>query len=380
MPAPIVESSTREGEEPVKLPPNPGINRMSDKFKEMLAKGEEPPKKAAEKPPEALPEKAAEKPSEKPNPPTAKQVAANGDKEPKIPREHFKVLETQRDEFKTKAEQAEERAKLAEAKAKEFEAKIPTDYEQLKGKLAEADEIRKKFFVEQDPLFKQAFDNKIAAGIEEAKEAVGVANADRIAELLTMPASARRDAEIDEITTGMSSFREHALVQAVRDVRRLQKERANELAKPSENYKHLEDARSQQATKEKLARLEALDRAVKLKTAEVSKETIHFQRVAENEEHNQRVAENEKMLREFTTSDMGPEERANISAWAVRGIRAAQTDVLKDALIQKLQAELKAVSDSNPTAQGGGKPADKGKPLTAAEKYRKAMAEGIPEE
>lgn len=378
MPAPLVESSTREGEEPVKLPPTVAINRMSDKFKEMLAKGEKPVYAIAEKP-EVPPEKPADKPPDKPAAQPVRPEKPAPDKEPKIPREHFKALETQRDEFKTKWEAAEERAKANEAKAKEFEAKVPTDYEQLKGKLAEADEIRKKFFVEQDPLFKQAFDNKIAAGIDEAKEAVGVANAERIADLLAMPASARRDAEIDEITNEMSSFRQHALVQAVRDVRRLQKERANELAKPSENYKHLEDARSQQATKEKLARLEALDRAVKITAAEASRETVHFQRLSDNPEHNVRVDENEKMLREFTTSDMGPEERAKLSAWAVRGIRAAQTDVLKDTLIQKLQAELKAISDSNPSAQGGGKPADKGKPETAAQKYRRAMEHGVPE-
>lgn len=381
MPAPIVESSVREGEEPVKLPPTVAINRMSDKFKEMLAKGEPLPAAIADKSPVPA-DKPHDKPSE--NPPE-KQTAPPArtdkppDKEPKIPREHFKALETQRDEFKTKWEAAEAKAKEQEARVKETEAKIPTDYEQIKSKLSEADEIRKRFYVETDPIFKQAFDQKIAAGIDEIKDVAG-SKAEELIELITLPSSAKRDAAIMELTEDMPQFKQFAISRAMQDVRKLQKDRAAELAKPSENYKHLEDVKSQRASQEKLAHMDALERAVRIRASEASKETVHFQKLEGNEEHNQRVAENENMLREFTTSDMGPEERAKLSAWAVRGIRAAQTDVLKDALIQKLQGELKAIQDANPSAQGRGKPMDKGKPLTAAQKYHKAMTEGIPEE
>lgn len=378
MPAPLVESSVREGEEPVKLPPTVAINRMSDKFKEMLAKGDKLPENLAEKPPE----KAIEKPPEKPAAPAKPEKPADA-KDPKIPREHFKVLETQRDEFKTKWEAAEAKTKdieaRAEARAKELEAKVPPDYEQIKAKVAEAEEIRKRFYLENDPLFKQAFDQKISESISDLKDVAGD-KAEELIALATLPSSAKRDEAIAELTAEMPMFRQHSVSRMMDDLRKLQKARAAELAKPSENYKHLEDVKSQRASQEKLAHLEALDRAVKITVAEAARETVHFQNLDGNEAHNQRVAENQKMLREFTTSDMGPEERAKLSAWAVRGIRASQTDVIKDALIQKLQGELKAIQDSNPSAQGGGHSGDKGKPLTAAEKYRKAMSEGIPEE
>lgn len=379
---PAIETDSPPGEEPMTLPPTVSINRLSEKFKEALGRADKPTEVKAE-----VPEKPKPVQAEAPKADAPKADAAKSDKsdksdalkEPKIPREHFKALETQRDEFKSKWELAEERAKQVEAKAKDLEQKIPTDYEQLKGKVAEAEEIRKKFYVETDPIFKQAFDQKIAAGLDEIREIAGAGKAEELIELISLPSSAKRDAAIMELTEEMPTFKQHSISQAMRDVRKLQKERAAELAKPSENYKHLEDVKSQRASQEKVARMEALDRAVKITAAEAARESVHFQKVDGNEEHNQLVIENEKMLREFTTTELVPEDHAKLAMWAVRGIRAQQTDALKDALITKLQNELKAISDSNPSVQGGGKAADKGKPLTAGEKFKLAMEKGIPE-
>lgn len=373
-PAPKIESASPAGEEPLRLPPTVEINKLSDKFREALGREEKPVEKPVEKP--AEPAKA--KPAEKPEAPSAKQDKPDS-KEAKIPREHFKVLETQRDEFKTKWEQESARVKEYEAKVKEAEARIPADYEQLKEKLTKHEELAQKFYVEHSPQFKAAFDDKIAAGVEEAKEAVGAEKAERIADLLALPPSAKRDTEIDEITDGLSAFRQAALVKAFSEVRRLQKERASELSKSSENFKHLKDVEAQQSSRSRLDRQEALERALKITASEASKQSVHFQKIDGNEEHNQRVLENEKMLKEFTTHNLRPDDHAKLSMWAVRGIRSAQTDALKDALIQKLQAELKEIQDAAPSLDGGGKGAGGAKPTTAAEKYKKAMAEGVPE-
>lgn len=370
-----IETDTPSSEEPLKLPPTVNINRLSDKFKEALGRTD----KVAEPSPEKPPTNSKPEP-ERPAPEKPQPKQEKDSKEPKIPREHFKALEAQRDDYKTKWEQAEERAKLIEAKTKELEGKIPQDYEQLKSKLSEHETLVQKFYVEHSPLFKQAYDDKIQRGIDEAKEVVGSINADQIGELLSLPPSSRRDAEIEALVADMPSFKQGALIQAMRDVRRLQKERAAELAKPTENFKQLKDVEAQRASQEKLARLEVLDRAVKITASEASKQTVHFQRIEGNEEHNQRVAENEKMLREYATADLAPDDQAKLAMWAVRGLRSNQTDAIKDALIQKLQAELKAVGDANPSVNGGGKPTDRSKPMTASEKFAKAMKEGIPQD
>lgn len=376
-----IQTDSPPGEEPMTLPPSVSINRLSDKFKEALGRSDKAPE----------PEKPAAKTDKVEQPKETTREPLKQDKQeakkPKIPHEQFESLQTQRDEFKTKWEQAEERAKANEAKAREYEAKtkeveqrIPTDYEDMKSKVSEAEEIRKKFYVETDPIFKQAFDNKISAGLDEIKDIAGPGKADELIELISMPSSAKRDAAIMELTEDLPTFKQHSISQVMRDVRKLQKERAAELAKPSENYKHLEDVKSQRSTKEKLERIEALERAVKITASEASRSTVHFQKVDGNEEHNQRVVENEKMLREFTTHDMGPEERAKLSMWAVRGIRAQQTDALKDALISKLQGELKAISDSNPSVTGSGKGSTGEKPISAADKFKMAMEKGVPED
>lgn len=376
-----IETDSPPGDEPMTLPPSVSINRLSDKFKEALGRSDKAPEKAPEPAPEKVADVTIGTASKREEPKTENQ------KKPKIPHEQFESLQTQRNEFKAKWEQAEERAKANEARAKEqeerakeFEAKVPTDYEQIKGKVSEADEIRKRFYIETDPIFKQAFTDKITAGLEEIKDIAGSGKAEELIELISLPSSAKRDAAITELTEDMPMFKQVAISRAMQDVRKLQKDRAAELAKPSENYKHLEEVKSQRSTREKLERLEALERAVKITASEASKDTVHFQKVDGNEAHNQRVIENEKMLREFTTHDMGPEDRAKLSMWAVRGIRASQTDALKDALISKLQGELKAISDSNPSVTGTGKAHTGEKPMSTVEKFKMAMEKGVPED
>lgn len=368
----------------MKLPPTVEINKMSDKFRQMMDKGVEAPVKPVEAPTKPVEKPPVEKQETKPPAFTAPDKAAKLEKpdvkDGKIPRENFKVLETQRDEFKTRWEQAEAKALELDRKAKEIERRIPTDYEELKTRLAKHDEIQQRLYVEHSPQFKQAFDDKIAAGIEEAKEAVGADKAERVASLLEMPPSTKRDAEIDEITEGLSQFRAAALAKSFSEVRRLQKDRAAELAKSAENYKNLKDEEAKRLTGEKLSRQEFVESAFKTTLAEAEKKSVHFREIEGNAEHNARVAESRKMLKEFAAHDMNPADQARLAAWAVQGMRSAQTDAIKDALIQKLQAELREIQEAGPSLEGGGKGGRKAAPKTAVEKYNQAMTEGIPQE
>lgn len=370
--APAIESSTREGEEPVKVAPGSEINKLSDKFRDALASS---PKEAAiaakdkaETPP-AEPKAAKVEPAPQPH---AK------DKPPSDKEKNFRALETSRDEFKTKWEQETARVKEFESKLKETEARIPADYDDLKKKVEHYSDLEKRYFVEHSPEFRQAYTDKITAGIEEAKEIAG-AEGEAIAELLALPPSKRREAEIEKLTEEMSDFKKTQLAAVMRDVKRLQKERASELGKATEGFQQLMKFKADERGKAQLQSQEAADRAYKLTVAEAAKKSVHFQRIDGNEEHNGRVVENEKMLREFTTADLKPEERSKLAFMAVRGIRSYETDQIKDALIQKLQGELKEIQAATPGASGGGAAKSGGKPMTAAERYNKAINEGIPE-
>ena len=380
MPTDTLAASKSTTEPSLPLPPTVQINKMSDRFKEALSRTDTP----VPPPTPTLEPKAPQKPAEtqpdpfKSNTPKPEKPAES--KEPKPSREHFKVLETQRDELKAKYEAAEARARQVEIEIQEVKAKAPKDYEEIKALAVKNQEFVDRFYVEQSPQFKAAFDEKIASSIDEAKETVGLEHAERVAELLAMPQSAKRQEELNEISSNLSSFQQAVLVKVFSDVRRMQKERSAELAKSAENVKNLKFAESEHATRTKLERQQALERAYLVTAAEAAQQSVHFKRVDGNEEHNQRVVENEQMLKEYTTRDLAPDEHAKLAHWAVRGIRSAQTDQIRDALISKLQAELKAIHSANPSVQGGGAtPSTESKvPLTASEKYRYAMAHGLP--
>jgi len=75
---------------------------------------------------------------------------------------------------------------------------------------------------------------------------------------------------------------------------------------------------------------------------------------------------------------------SRLALWAAKGENSLQTDLLKDTLIAKLQAQVEKLTNNQPSLRGkttSTNGENDNKPVTAkdmAARYREAMAKGVP--
>ncbi len=386
------EAAEIDNEDKIVIPPTASINKMADRFKEAVAKGNVP--SAAERAETIAKEKtdlqakaqadAAAKVAADAAKAAAKDPPKGEDKKAKIPAENFKILESQRDEFKSKAEQLEAKAKDLETKLSQAVdpakiAELQKKLDETNSKASEYETIVQRFYVEHSPTFKAAFSEKITQSQIEAKDAVGAEHASKIEALLKMPPSETRDKAIEEIGDELRPFQQSSLVKAYTDLRRIERERDAELAKAPENFKKLQQFNAEQATKAHAQEMAALESAFKSETGEFMQKLPEFQPIEGNEAHNSFVKANIETARSFLGAKT-PTDLARIALWAARGHAALEMDAKKDALIEKLSSQVKELQSAGPTlgGKGGGKGGAETQPKTAAEKFREAMSKGIP--
>lgn len=367
----------------LEIPPTVSINKMSDRFKDAMSKGSIPPPGDVPKPPE--PPKPSKEPAKGVPEPPKSESKTEPEKKPKIPADNFKALETQRDEFKAKHEAAE--TKLAELQQKLSQAVDPAKIAELEQKItattAKADQyetIVQKFYVEHSPQFKAAFTDKIDQSRTEAKEAVGADHAAKIESVLRLPPGEQRDKAVEEIGDELRSYQQTDLVTAYRNLKRTEKARDEELAKASENYKKLEDYNHEQAQISQRERLKSVETAFKEEASNFMTRFAEFQLIEGNKEHNEAVKQNLELAKNFLAPDLPPTDRARLALWAARGYASVKSDLMKDALISKLQSQITSMQAGNPGLEGGGKgKGEKATPLTPGQKFSKALSEGIPQ-
>lgn len=369
---------------PLTVPPDAkaGLTRMSEKFSEaMKGKVAEPPKpaetKPAEPPPVVAPVKAPETivPDVKMEPKVVEKAPEQ--KTTKLPADNFKVLEKQRDDFKTQAETYQAKVAELEKKLSETSTTIPPELEQTKKQLEAANKVLEEFYVEKSPQFQKHFGEREQQAKTELAEAVGSELAPKLEKILKGHGE-WRDEQLEEMATELSSFKQSAIVKAYSDLKRVEKEKAAELAKASENYAKLREVEGEQ---QKLTATEEAKQVESAFAGELQKFSTlpEFQPVDGNTEHNAAVEANRKLARSIATAQLPPAERARLALLAVKGHNSIQTDAIKDALIAKLQKQISEMQGANPTLKGGGAATSlETKPLGFAERVQKAMREGIP--
>jgi hypothetical protein len=179
----------------------------------------------------------------------------------------------------------------------------------------------------------------------------------------------------------LTSFRQGALIKAYTDLKRVEKERAIELAKAPENWAKLQQSRADQ---QKQAQAEYAKQIESAFGSELQKFAVipDFQNVDGNDEHNARVESNRKLARDMATADLPPAERARLSMLAVIGHNAIQTGAIKDALIAKLQKQVADMTAANPSlvTKTAATTTNADKPKGFLERYNEAMTTGIPKE
>jgi Fe2+ or Zn2+ uptake regulation protein len=392
------ELAEQTANENVSIPPTVDIKARGDRMRSFMATGEKtaekPPEKPAEKAAEKAPEKPVEKAPEKPaaDAPLVPELKAapkveikpdakvDDKKAKKIPHEEFEKLSTKAKAESDRATAAEQRAAELEEKLNKAVATIPAYVEEKLKKLPEYEKLIQTFYVEHDPKFKAAFDEKIEGYKVDAVETVGIEAADKLKEVLAAPSGKWRDAQIEEIANELPAFKQIGLQNTYSALRKLEKERAIEKAKAPENFERLTALKKDELKASMEAESREMESALTSSIQKAAQHFHEFRRVDGEDDHNKVVAENESLVRKWAAANK-PTERANVLTWAVKGYRSAETDAIKDALISKLQTQLKELQGANPDLGGGeGKSADKGKPSGFMAKFKQAQEHGIPKE
>lgn len=396
----------------VQIPPTVQINKMGDKLKAAMEKGSVAAAKAAEAPaappapepakaPEpvkaveapkttdkpAVPEfKAPEKPAVTPEKPattqTQTQTQTQPDKPTKIPAEQFKILEKSRDDFREKFEAAQKHALELEAKLSAVPQISPDEIESIKKERDSFKALVEQVALEHTPEFKKAFTDKIKDLKAEVKDAVGAEQADKIAKILKMP-SDQRDEQIEALAEELSSFKQAKLSRLITELQRTERERDTELAKSSENIGKLEEHRAERERQQTAQERKQLETAF---DSELQRVAVlpEFQIVEGNEEHNAVVKTNRERAKSFLNSNSAA-DRARIAFWAAKGVASIETDVMKDALISKLQKQISEMQSANPNIRTTQSTTEKPRQVNAQQgelqtvsRFKQAMTQGIP--
>lgn len=331
---------------------------------------------AAPKPaPEAkAPAKAPEKPAAAPE--KAKETTEEEEKWPRSAQdwEKFKRKRAEREsalrkeisereakiaDFQTKLKEAEE-AKAAAA-AKEPEGPPPElqkEIERLKKENEEYSKVIAVTEVTSHPKFKAYFERKVNEQLDIAKEIVGGEKAEEVAKLLTSPPSEFRTAKIEEIFNDLAPLQQIQFGPVLNALRLIDREREDAIAKAKEDQTKIAGER---AEKQKAARTAGQKVfADVVKTMQDPKEgspVYQFRKTADGQEDtdwNNGVKERIKLAESLLFGDgkMTQQElvRHTMNAAAFPTLlKAYQADVAeKDGQIEKLQAQVKALSAAQP--------------------------------
>lgn len=376
------------------------LNTLGDKFKAFMKTGEpikpaEPPAKLPAQPHAPEPSKPDEpksavpklEPKEAPVIPEkpaeiSKTEKTSEERKTKLPHENFKQLEAARDDFKNKWETSDKRLKDLERQLQEAASAKSPELEASQARVKELESFFHQFELERDPEFKKAFDKRIEVAIMEAKDAVGTQHAEKLDKILRAPPGEWRNERIKEMAAELTDeYDKGGLRDAYRNLNTIQRERAEELERAGENLKALEQ---NYAKREQQQREQAKLERSKLFKAALNQAAATFPEFRESDspEHNTKMAENRAYLETFITADLTPEEHGRLATWAVKGLRALETEGALRKELASLKEELAKLVEATPSPSGRGAdaPVRRGPPTAAdaISRYKKALADGVP--
>lgn len=281
----------------------------------------------------------------------------------------------------------ETQAKLVELEKRAATPVVPPDYEALKTEREELSRKLSTYELTNDPMFREAFNQKQKVQVDFAKNAVGPEKAGEIEEILSMKPGGKREKLISELAEDLEQVQMTALVTAYQRFQELEIEKNQEISNAPETMEKIKarrtEAAAQQAQAERNQRLLFADQELNI----AANTWEEFRPKIGDDAHNKAVAENQAMVRSWCEQGTKPDAFSKIATWAVFGIRAADSlSKLKSEKAQ-LEAQIAALSSSQPSVDGGGigeskigtnQPAKTWNSNDAAARFRQAMKSGIP--
>jgi len=315
--------------------------------------------------------------------PAAEPNPVKKDGERKTKEQNFKELNDAFDKFRA----------TSEARVKELEKQLGESSEmtakELKAAREQADTYKtivNKFYLEHDPEFQKAFDQKITQATADAVDAIGGEEGQQISRLLKLPTGEFRDSELEKVLEPLSQFKRDRFNLAYAELTRTQRQRTAEVEKANENVKGLDEYNERQQRDRQTKSRQLRESAFSNELNAFASVMPDFKEIEGNAEHNKIVAENRQRAKDWLSSDTDETDFARMALYASRGYNSLRTDAIKDALIAKLQEQVKGMTREQPALRGTGgehkpgfKPGNvKDAAAAVGNKYQQALEKGVP--
>lgn len=245
-----------------------------------------------------------------------------------------------------------EAAKAGGANKSELEA-IRVERDRERQLRTEFEDQLKLVAVERHPKFKQHFDAKLDSAINQAKQIGGAEHGERIADLLRLPESPYKTAQLDEIANSLGGVKAAMFGAVLLEYNRVQNERQAEAAKYRERYDAMvsqQQREQEEMTKQQAAVFEAQLAAM----TNPEKGFEVFKPKQGDEAWNSSVAERLAIARSVFDGNLDPKERASISFWAAAAPEFAKQNAALSKEVTELRKQLEALSANKPKPGEGG--------------------------
>lgn len=256
------------------------------------------------------------------------------------------------------------RATAAENRLKQMEAEMakkvsspadPDEVKQWKAKHDELDAIVKKTALEQHPGFKAQYDGEIDKQMKLAKAIAGDKHAKIIAKIIDGD-----DEKWPEIEEAVGSFKAQQLAAIATKIQQTRLEKAEQLDKWDANYKALSKYQAAEDQKKQEEHLQAINTAVNKVISKVQDEVEIFRKVEGNDEWNQEVDSRLGQIKKWATSELSPQERADLAYRAASAEKYRQLFLGTIEHVRLLQSQLAKFRGSQPNIGGSAEPANQG--------------------
>lgn len=301
----------------------------------------------------------------------------------------FKAIEQRAHEASQKAKEFERRAQELEASNKkaidELQAKLqaaanPKELDDLRQRVNELDQQLERRALLDHPKFKAAFDNRIDALVEYAKQYAPKEKASEIAVLLRQKDTPERNDKIDDIAEAIeSSISRGKFIDAIKDLDKISLDREEKVAQWKENKRLLDEQeakdRAQQAERnghiqrKTAEQLNALWNETTQRLTSKEAEIEWYQKIEGNEKWNKEVDDRLRDVRALAEGEMPPDKLYELSALALSAPMFRRMFLEERAKTMKLNGEIASLKGAqpNPGAGGGGTGDDTG--VTAEDDY-----------
>lgn len=224
----------------------------------------------------------------------------------------------------------------------------PTEIEAIRKERDEFSKRLEEVSLESHPKFKAHYDGRIESAIADAKGIAGGA-ADKVTQLLRLPDSAYKSAQMAEAMADMDDFQKAQLGALVIEIKRIQKERSDKLADAPNQHRAMREYEAKEKEVAAAKHKEAFQSVM-------AKASAGYEVLSEIEGRDDWNANVRKLKGEAETLFAQDKSPADLAAMAVKAVSADRYRALFQStrnLVKAYQKQIAELSAAGPSISGG---------------------------